>query len=62
MSLFDGNMSMCKIDSFGEESAMINNDTYPAMTAACPRLCTKVTLNRVKMAPTILHLRSCTSP
>ena len=39
MSFFDGNMSMCKIDS-----AMINNDTYPAMTAACPRLCTKVTL------------------
>ena len=42
-----GNMSMCKIDTFGEESAMINNDIYPAMTSACPRLCTKVILNRV---------------
>lgn len=47
MSLLAGNMSMCKIDTFGEESAMINNDIYPAMTSACPRLCTKVILNRV---------------
>ena len=62
MSLVDRNMSMCKIDTFGEESAMINNDIYPAMTSACPRLCTKVILNRVKMATTILHLRLCTSP
>ena len=29
-------LEICKNDNFGEESAMINEDVYPAMAVTCP--------------------------